>query len=267
MIQEMQHVSETCKEASSLYSSACLRVNPANESELRRMMVHGKKSFSASAWCFVFFATAISKMPREEREQVGGSWEFAKATSLLRTITMPWRKANRRQLFFLSSIMETYFSNSLRHSARQMAPADDGSTNAKPRRAQRACIFCRRRKLRCDNAQPCSTCKTYDQLCEFQPRPPKRLRISGKGKNLQQDSTAANTLLSPNCDPAYSSDDQITHSPREDSAPTRSTYHGLTSTLFVNPPEIRKLRPDAITGEWIQKGLMAEAAKQSKHCL
>jgi hypothetical protein len=207
-------------------------------------------------------------MPREERQQVGGrqfGLRQGHGTSPhdQNAVAQGKSTTNLPLLFHNGD-----FSNSLRHSARQMAPADGGITKkAKPRRAQRACIFCHRRKLRCDGQQPCATCKTYDQLCEFQTRPLKRLRTSGKGKNLHQDSTAAYKLSSPNCDAASSSDDEITHSPQEDSAPTRSTYHGLTSTLFVNPPEFRKHRPDAITGEWIQKGLMAEAAKQSKHCL
>ena len=134
----------------------------------------------------------------------------------------------------------------------------------KPRRAQRACVFCRRRKLRCDGQQPCSTCKAYDQSCDFENRPSKRLKQSRTRDVPRENSVVSYAPSSPNCDSASSSDEPVTYSPQADGAPTGSTYHGLTSTLFDNTPNSRRFRPAAITGEWVQKGLMAEAAKQSK---
>jgi hypothetical protein len=145
-----------------------------------------------------------------------------------------------------------------------MASAGGEVAATKSRRAQRACVFCRRRKLRCDGQQPCSTCKAYNQSCNFENRPSKRSKRSRTRDIPRDNSVTSYAPSSPNCGSASSSDEPVTHSPRAGGAPTGSTYHGLTSTLFDNTPNSRRYRPAAITGEWIQKGLMAEAAKQSK---
>lgn len=148
---------------------------------------------------------------------------------------------------------------------RQMAAADGEPTKGKRRRAQRACVFCRQRKLRCDGQQPCSTCKAYDQSCDFQTRAPKRSRISDARNRSYQGSPVAPEPASPDYGAASCSQGQDASSPPAESARADSTYHGLTSTLFDDTPNSRKFRSEAITVEWIQRGLMAEAAKQSKY--
>ncbi|KAJ5658366.1 uncharacterized protein N7484_002015 [Penicillium longicatenatum] len=172
----------------------------------------------------------------------------------------------------------------------------DRKSPSKPRRAAKACVFCRRRKFRCDNEKPtCSSCKTYAQDCTYAPRPEKQrptkarlsrleeeneqLRrqlgrvdshsndgdVSTRGspsqsrQNTQPPSEMSNTV--PSTDWSHSAVSRIFISPNGD-----SSYHGLTSTLFDDAPTDRHGHPRStdpqVPIEHIRKQLMGEAAYQ-----
>ncbi|KAJ6109482.1 hypothetical protein N7486_001717 [Penicillium sp. IBT 16267x] len=172
----------------------------------------------------------------------------------------------------------------------------DRNSPSKPRRAAKACVFCRRRKFRCDNERPtCSSCKTYAQDCTYIPRPEKprptkaRLsRLEAENEQLRRqlgrvgtqseeggdspgDSPSQpqqQTEPSPEVPNAISSTDwshsavsRIFISPNGD-----SSYHGLTSTLFDDAPTDRHGHPRStdpqVPVEHIRKQLMGEAAYQ-----
>ncbi|KAJ5627857.1 hypothetical protein N7490_010085 [Penicillium lividum] len=163
---------------------------------------------------------------------------------------------------------------------------------SKPRRAAKACAFCRRRKFRCNNEKPtCSNCKTYAQDCAYVPRPeksrPTKARISrlqaeneelrrqlgntdtqsedggdsveaGPSQSRQPQPEISSTI--PSTDWSHSAVSRIFISPNGD-----SSYHGLTSTLFDDAPTDRHSRPrldPQVPVEHIRKQLMGEAAYQ-----
>ncbi|UKZ48229.1 hypothetical protein TrVGV298_002465 [Trichoderma virens] len=151
------------------------------------------------------------------------------------------------------------------------------TASGRPRkRAVEACIFCRKRKIKCNNEQPvCANCRTYGKDCIYEP-----LSLASHAMmNLQPS-------LPPDLNrtrPARIRHFQCT---KTGSHPTAlraakawyppgvsrlvvsangvSSYHGRTSALFDEnlpdrlPGEFRPRMPD----EWVEKGLVAEAAKQ-----
>jgi Fungal Zn(2)-Cys(6) binuclear cluster domain len=50
-------------------------------------------------------------------------------------------------------------------SAMQNLPANDKILNRLPLKAERSCVVCHRRKVRCDKKSPCSTCTRTGVLC------------------------------------------------------------------------------------------------------
>ncbi|KAJ5554184.1 hypothetical protein N7513_004143 [Penicillium frequentans] len=172
----------------------------------------------------------------------------------------------------------------------------DRNSPSKPRRAAKACVFCRRRKFRCDNERPtCSSCKTYAQDCTYVSRPekprPTKARLSrleaeneqlrrqlgrvdtnsedggdttaGSPSQSQQQTQHASEISNtvPNTDWSHSAVSRIFISPNGD-----SSYHGLTSTLFDDAPTDRhghsRSTDPQVPVEHIRKQLMGEAAYQ-----
>ncbi|XHG05639.1 hypothetical protein AWENTII_008855 [Aspergillus wentii] len=170
------------------------------------------------------------------------------------------------------------------------------SSRIRPRRAARACTFCQRRKLRCDNKQPsCSNCTGYAKECVYasgtsRPRSTKarvshleeenqelRQRLEEIDRNdARSESTgdvrpvspelprlSMSTLDAPTDDTrqanAHSAVSRILISPNGD-----SSYHGLTSTLFEDARTDNQTVPSEsqIPVDHIRKQLMGEAAYQ-----
>ncbi|KAE8154425.1 fungal-specific transcription factor domain-containing protein [Aspergillus avenaceus] len=163
------------------------------------------------------------------------------------------------------------------------------SSGSRRRRASQACVFCRQRKLRCDNQQPsCATCRTYERDCVYvaipaKPRPSNRRlsRLEEENRQLRQ------MLQSENCTPSdlrsvtEHSKDEMPHSSLMESGQTdtttvsrifispsgESSYHGRTSTLFDDTGTDQRELQSIVANpempvEWIKKGLMGEAAYQ-----
>ncbi|KAK7980276.1 carbohydrate esterase family 12 protein [Apiospora arundinis] len=184
------------------------------------------------------------------------------------------------------------------------------------RRATEACIFCRKRKIKCNNEQPtCANCKTYGKDCIYEPlaaaaastnQPAyqarrksirgaitsgrevhvasNQSRVDPSTQNSNQDRDEERPLPASRKDGIDSSSARYNQSPQAKTQSTSGThrlgvsrmvvsangvssYHGRTSTLFeetiqerVSAAESRPRMPD----EWIEKGLVAEAAKQSQ---
>ncbi|UKZ74767.1 hypothetical protein TrVFT333_002437 [Trichoderma virens FT-333] len=173
------------------------------------------------------------------------------------------------------------------------------TASGRPRkRAVEACIFCRKRKIKCNNEQPvCANCRTYGKDCIYEPLSessqlpaPGRLRAqpSHHSKAAQRrlrsrvprnDEPAVVSPAGLEQDPACPNPTFPAHQDRPQSreglvspgvsrlvvsANGVSSYHGRTSALFDEnlpdrlPGEFRPRMPD----EWVEKGLVAEAAKQ-----
>ncbi|KAI5456661.1 fungal-specific transcription factor domain-containing protein [Mariannaea sp. PMI_226] len=179
------------------------------------------------------------------------------------------------------------------------------------KRAVEACIFCRKRKIKCNNEQPvCANCKTYGKDCIYEPlNESSRLPLQGRPRTQSSRRSKATYQRRPishvprndgpsatsppagqrhgerdpvcltNASSAPHQQDRQSPSPRgrDDlvvSSPSisrlvvssngTSSYHGRTSALFDEnvperqPGELRPRMPD----EWVEKGLVAEAAKQ-----
>jgi hypothetical protein len=129
----------------------------------------------------------------------------------------------------------------------------------------------------------CSSCKTYGKTCVFEPvdeaeRQTSKIRPSRRPRS-QKDSTSG-PLPASSVHNDDGGDDgnagqniiALTDSPQRSvsrlihSAEGVSSYHGRTSALFEdnNGPEPRGLPRASMPADWIQKGLIAEAAQQKQ---
>ncbi|KIW13395.1 hypothetical protein PV08_08583 [Exophiala spinifera] len=156
-------------------------------------------------------------------------------------------------------------------------------------RVSKACSFCRHRKIRCNNERPrCSNCKTYGTVCDFSS--PGQSARNGPSRPRATQSSRANSR--PISEPSGTSapgrtpdeiDPQLNNDLPEEANPQNpdssfqersvsriifsddggSSYHGQTSALFEdNPYDRRKSKVAPVPRQWVQKGLMAEAALQ-----
>ncbi|KAL5118714.1 hypothetical protein ACEQ8H_003391 [Pleosporales sp. CAS-2024a] len=144
------------------------------------------------------------------------------------------------------------------------------TTGRTRKRAAEACTFCRRRKIKCSAEKPtCASCRLHEETCVYEPiddaqstssRPtkaPRRQTVSEAPPTAQ--TPVAATPAPPPAAAAQKSVSRIVIA-----ANGSSSYHGRTSTLFDEgphdrpPAEARPPMPD----EWIERGLVAEAARQ-----
>ncbi|CAG8054889.1 unnamed protein product [Penicillium nalgiovense] len=164
------------------------------------------------------------------------------------------------------------------------------------RRAAKACVFCRRRKFRCDNERPvCSNCKTYAQDCTYiagpdTPRPTKarlsqlEAEIEQLRRHLRRVDARSEERRDVTGDSTSQAQQQVQHIPeslstdvssdQRQSAVSRifispnggSSYHGLTSTLFNDASTDQhghtRLRDSHVPVENTRKQLIGEAAYQ-----
>ncbi|KAF2761116.1 hypothetical protein EJ05DRAFT_497675 [Pseudovirgaria hyperparasitica] len=148
------------------------------------------------------------------------------------------------------------------------------TANGKPRkRATEACTTCRRRKIKCDGAQPnCVNCKTFNRICSYEPIEEEVRRQQKPRKRVRRGTTSD---ASPTSSLIGNEGDQQTTVPARDtqrnvstivfSANGTSSYHGQTSALFeeLHSEPLLQARPiPRISEAWAEKGLVAEAAKQ-----
>ncbi|KAH8423209.1 uncharacterized protein LDX57_000963 [Aspergillus melleus] len=178
----------------------------------------------------------------------------------------------------------------------------ENTTSSRSRRAAKACAFCRRRKLRCDNEKPtCSSCKGHGEECVYlarpeKPRPSKAhiSRLVAENQQLQQRLATIGARTQYGSDSTESSLNQQrpgTQDPSLGTIPSRSTideqgasavgrrpavsrifispngdssYHGLTSTLFDDAPVDRHggTTDPQVSETHVKKRLMGEAAYQ-----
>lgn len=168
--------------------------------------------------------------------------------------------------------------------AAEGAPKTTTTSGAPRKRASEACTFCRGRKIKCNSERPvCSNCKTYSKTCVFEavneterqaykPRPSRKT-------NTRTQTTPARSSTHNDVDNGNHVDDdehQDTVAPADSaqrsvsrlilSAEGVSSYHGRTSALFEdnNAPEQRGAPRRSMPVEWVQKGLIAEAAQQKQ---
>ncbi|KAL0942781.1 C6 transcription factor (fungal specific transcription factor) [Colletotrichum truncatum] len=200
-------------------------------------------------------------------------------------------------------------------------PTDNSTATGRPRRrAVEACIFCRKRKIKCNNEQPtCANCKTYGKDCVYEPlsissnNPPsnstpardraeRRQRVTPRKPKEWANASSRHTRHSREVEEDRHSQYVDTPSPllndvgvslgpsdqaqtdHQSEAPADQTpshrtgvsrivvsangvssYHGRTSALFEENPQERVSTVDLhprMPDEWIEKGLVAEAAKQ-----
>ncbi|OQE14221.1 hypothetical protein PENSTE_c037G00691 [Penicillium steckii] len=88
----------------------------------------------------------------------------------------------------------------------------------KPRRAAKACAFCRRRKLRCDNEKPtCSSCKSYGNECLYtagngvkRPTKARISRLEVENEQLRRQLEAIGSQSTPGSDSPSSSIAHVT---------------------------------------------------------
>ncbi|KAF7179601.1 hypothetical protein CNMCM7691_008649 [Aspergillus felis] len=163
------------------------------------------------------------------------------------------------------------------------------SRPSRSRRAAKACMFCRRRKLRCDEKPTCSNCQGYGKECVYitgspRPRPSNariarllaeneklRERLGESGAGLVQDPPRQD-VVQPSSEVQEQSDVDKRGQPQSVvsgmfvSANGDSSYHGLTSTLFDDARMSRQsqmqLADYSGPVEPIRKQLMGEAAYQ-----
>ncbi|KND89434.1 Nitrogen assimilation transcription factor nirA [Tolypocladium ophioglossoides CBS 100239] len=159
------------------------------------------------------------------------------------------------------------------------------------RRAAEACSFCRRRKIKCNNARPvCTNCTLYAQECAYEPISPvakeagrerhlvgKRRRAHDRNPSeasrqtrspapAQHEGDAPNTLAGDQQTPREAQTPRADAARQDDARVARilvsangvSSYHGRTSALFEdNAPERstggehRPRMPD----DWVERGL------------
>ncbi|KAJ5217515.1 uncharacterized protein N7469_011140 [Penicillium citrinum] len=104
----------------------------------------------------------------------------------------------------------------------------ESASPIKPRRAVKACAFCRRRKLRCDNEKPtCSSCKSHGHECVYTTsngtkRPTKarisRLEVENEQLRRQLEAMGSQPTAGPD-------------------SPTSSIAHGAQATPLQPSPE------------------------------
>ncbi|KAE8351129.1 fungal-specific transcription factor domain-containing protein [Aspergillus coremiiformis] len=173
------------------------------------------------------------------------------------------------------------------------------TSTTRRRRAPQACVFCRQRKLKCDNQRPtCATCRAYGRDCIYaviprKPRPSNRRlsQLEEENRQLRQRlQTERPTSSSELCAPIEPPEHALPQ-PRTDSSATlpavedpgqtasstvsrifispdgESSYHGRTSTLFDDTATDQRVLQTLVANprmpvEWIKKGLMGEAAYQ-----
>ncbi|VZI07021.1 unnamed protein product [Fusarium fujikuroi] len=180
-------------------------------------------------------------------------------------------------------------------------PAEPTPTRVR-RRATEACTFCRKRKIKCNGQKPkCINCQTYEKDCVYEPVPDvtkaagrqRHQRTKTRSVKARTESPARQTsapAASSNGDSseaASSSQQAVTTrdgaqprhqswdpSPRPmDSGVARvvvlangeSTYHGRTSALFEDNAQERPVEQEVqprMPDHWVERGLIAEAAKQ-----
>ncbi|CAI6339941.1 unnamed protein product [Periconia digitata] len=161
-------------------------------------------------------------------------------------------------------------------------PTEGGSGSAAGRvrkRASEACTFCRRRKIKCSSERPmCANCKTHGMpTCTYEPiedapraRPNKARRVERAASDAATVAVSTSSPTVPDRDVEREiGRDVVPATPQSVSrivvgANGSSSYHGRTSTLFDETAhdraavEARAQMPE----EWIEKGLVAEAARQ-----
>ncbi|KAH7063913.1 fungal-specific transcription factor [Paraphoma chrysanthemicola] len=144
------------------------------------------------------------------------------------------------------------------------------------KRASEACTFCRRRKIKCSTERPsCTNCRTHGTTCSYE-----AVNESGRDQRPSQTARrqgprgAGNTALrNPISDPPReTSSHPVEHTDNQPSSVSRivvsangmSSYHGRTSTLFDESSHDRPSveAPPRMPEEWVEKGLIAEAARQ-----
>ncbi|OJJ68355.1 hypothetical protein ASPBRDRAFT_33628 [Aspergillus brasiliensis CBS 101740] len=161
----------------------------------------------------------------------------------------------------------------------------EGMFPSRSRRAAKACNFCRRRKLRCDEKPTCSNCQAYGKECVYmnnppRPRPSKAwiAHLVTENEQLRQRLSEGSAgpvhgeQASPDGDLHQQSESSKMDHPQSVvsgifiSANGDSSYHGLTSTLFDGAPVGRhgsaQQADRAVPVEPIQQQLMGEAAYQ-----
>ncbi|KAI3058746.1 transcriptional regulator family: Fungal Specific TF [Aspergillus niger] len=161
----------------------------------------------------------------------------------------------------------------------------EGMFPSRSRRAAKACSFCRRRKLRCDEKPTCSNCQGYGKECVYmtnpsRPRPSKAwiAHLVTENEQLRQrlgEGSAGpvhGEQATPDGDLHQQSESTKMDHPQSVvsgifvSANGDSSYHGLTSTLFDGAPVgghgSAQLANRAGPVEPIQQQLMGEAAYQ-----
>lgn len=164
------------------------------------------------------------------------------------------------------------------------------ASGVKRRRAQKACHFCRQRKIRCGNEEPnCLNCVAYKESCYYEQGPKKARpsnsrisRLEEENRILQERLTRANTgKLSPpghqsrpgNSSEDCSSEDDGNEGSVSTISPSRvgtnnanPEFHGPTSVLFdeAAPKSKQNLKQAAqkLSSESASSILMAEAAAQ-----
>ncbi|KAL2854512.1 fungal-specific transcription factor domain-containing protein [Aspergillus pseudoustus] len=170
-------------------------------------------------------------------------------------------------------------------------------TRSRRRRAPEACSFCRRRKIKCNSEKPvCNNCRTYAQDCVYEPISEKA-REAGRGRSTRrktQESSApavtdtrspqtprplqtvatvqdlpdseavATSITRPNGDLNHAQP-QARVARILVSADGVSSYHGHTSAFFEEHTQDRPSGLDyrpRMSDDWVERGLVAEAAKQ-----
>ncbi|RHZ68737.1 hypothetical protein CDV55_107322 [Aspergillus turcosus] len=161
---------------------------------------------------------------------------------------------------------------------------------SRSRRAAKACMFCRRRKLRCDEKATCSNCQAYGKECVYmtgspRPRPSNariarllaeneqlRARLGDSGAGLVREAPRQDEEVQPSGGVQEQSEVEKRGHPQSVvsgmfvSANGDSSYHGLTSTLFddarTNLHSQMQLADYSGPVEPIRKQLMGEAAYQ-----
>ncbi|KAH6845866.1 fungal-specific transcription factor domain-containing protein [Chaetomium sp. MPI-CAGE-AT-0009] len=166
----------------------------------------------------------------------------------------------------------------------------ENPSSARRRRAVRACRFCRSRKIKCNNEAPvCANCKTYGKDCVYEPTdqdaspvttatargstfPAGRsilVSTAGPGRSPVEAEAVASTRPGTGAPVTPDQPEPAANHSRVSrmvlSANGVSSYHGQTSALFEEPGHDRSTTeaPNRrMSDEWIEKGLMAEAARQ-----
>ncbi|KFY21975.1 hypothetical protein V493_06942 [Pseudogymnoascus sp. VKM F-4281 (FW-2241)] len=170
---------------------------------------------------------------------------------------------------------------------------DRAQSHLARRRAARACEFCRKRKMKCDNEEPrCKNCKLYDKECQHSELPKKNRPMRDRLANLEQENRKLQAQLGSTPSEASASAQnqppsvrqpslEETVSPRQmsvaDDRPvvspvasriatvpgSQSSYYGRTSALFDEETSDRTApRGGVQTSESTRRQFMGEAAHQ-----